>query len=125
MTADQISDVTGVQPDRAVTKGEVDPCSVTGRPAKWTMWRLIEQGSSSADISELVSALHRRISPIVPGLKKLRQSGCDIVFQFALYHSYADEGGRGFALEAPLLKSLADIGASVDVDQYVPPDDDE
>jgi Domain of unknown function (DUF4279) len=125
MTAAQISSFLGIEPDRAITKGEIAQDSISGRPAKWTMWRLAEHGSSSADISELVSALHKRISLIVPGLKELRQSGCEIVLQFALYHSSADEGGRGFTLDAPLLKSLADIGAIVDVDQYVLPDEDE
>ena len=100
MTADQISDFVGVQPDRAVTKGEVAPDSVTGRPFKWTKWKLLEQGSSSADISQLVSVLHGRILPIAPELRKLRQAGCDIFFQFALYHSPADDGGSGFMLDA-------------------------
>ena len=125
MTVTQISSVLGVQPDRAVTKGEVAHDSITGRPSKWTVWRLVEQGGSSADISELVRALQKRISTIESGLKTLHQSGCKITLQFALYHSSADEGGRGFMLDASLLKSLADIGAIVDVDQYVMPDDDE
>lgn len=56
-------------------------------------------------------------------LRKLRQAGCDITFQFALYHSPADDGGRGFMLDTPLLKLLADIGAIVDVDQYVLPEE--
>jgi hypothetical protein len=123
MTSGQITDFIGVQPDETVNKGEVAPNSIVGRPSKWTVWQLIEKGSSSADISQLVNALYERILSIETRLKKLRETGCEVVIQIALYHSPADETGGGFMLDVPLLKSLTDIGASVDIDQYVLPEE--
>jgi Domain of unknown function (DUF4279) len=123
MTSGQITDFVGVQPDEAVDKGEVAPNSIGGRPSKWTIWKLIEQGSASVDISQLLNALHGRILHIEPLLKNLRETGCEIILQLALYHSLSDETGGGFMRDVPLLRSLADIGASVDVDQYILPEE--
>jgi Domain of unknown function (DUF4279) len=125
MSPDQISEVLQVQPDEAVAKGTVPANSPTGRPARRTAWKLIEEGSASIGVSFLIEALYKRIFPFRDAMKRLNYEGCDIFLRVVLYHSVADEGSRGFALDPPLIKLLAEIGASIDVDQYLLTDDEE
>jgi hypothetical protein len=118
MTPDQISKILNTEPDEAVARGEVFAGSVTGRSSNWTSWRLIESGTSSSDISEALIALYERIVPLKISLKELHNSGCEIVLRIVIYHSLADEGGRGFSLSSQFVESLSEVGASIDVDQY-------
>lgn len=119
LSPDRISEVVGVSPDEAIMKGEVRANSVSGLPAKWSVWRLIERGSSSVDISELIRVIYQRMLPLKDGLKEVDALGCEISLEVVLYLEPLDECGPGFCLDIPTVKLLAEIGAVVDVDQYL------
>jgi hypothetical protein len=115
----QISQGVGMAPDEAVAAGEIPPGSVAGRPLGWNRWVLRESGAASSSMDSLLSALHGRLVPIEDGLRSLPRGDCVIGLVIVVYHSLGDGASPGFHIAQDLVKLLADIGAYIDVDQYV------
>ena len=85
-------------------------------------WELQEEGTSDADISELIESLHARALPITRTLMALKDEGCTIILRLVLRFSPADHNGAGFAIDREIIKWLNDAGIEfVDVDQYIFP----
>lgn len=119
LSPDAITKVVGAGPDEAIAKGTIPPGSVTKRPLSWNRWELREAGDGACDIDSLLRALYDRLVPIRDGLLKLPREESKIELVIVAYHSAEDGASHGFHLDGPLINFIADIGADIDVDQYV------
>jgi hypothetical protein len=118
-TARELEDRLAMQPDAAVEASGPSDVSRRGRHDEST-WELHEEGTSDADVTELLESLHTRALPITGSLKVLNEEGCTIILRLILRFSPADAHGAGFAVTRPLIKWLNDAGIEfIDVDQYI------
>jgi len=114
----------GMRPDAAVHAIGPDEIS-RRRHREENTWELHEEGTSDADITELVESLYARARPITDKLRELKAEGCTVALSLILRLSPADPYGAGFAVSRELLEWLNDAGIEfVDVDQYIFPDAD-
>jgi hypothetical protein len=119
ITVREMSDLLGVTPDKAREIGEVRPDARFPIPAKENSWVLFERGDSSADMSDLIDSLSRRVMPLRAGLVALRNRGCAIKLDLVQWITPADPVGPGFVLGAEVVDLIAEVGGFIDVDQYV------
>ncbi|WP_416904401.1 DUF4279 domain-containing protein [Micromonospora echinospora] len=119
LSVDDISDLVGCGPDRSRSKGSVRSGAVVPIPAKETSWELCEQADRSVPLSNLLDRLSEKVLPLRGSFVGLVDAGCAFKLTLVQWISEADPSGPGFWLDADLLKFLAEVGASVDVDQYV------
>lgn len=114
----------GMKPDAAVHA--IGPEEVSRRlHREENTWELHEEGTSDADITELIESIYARARPITEKLRELKGEGCTVALRLILRLSPADPYGAGFAVSRELLEWLNDAGMEfVDVDQYIFPDAD-
>ncbi|NYT95576.1 DUF4279 domain-containing protein [Salinispora sp. H7-4] len=109
----------GVPPDRSLGKGKVRPGSTLPFPAKEHSWEIRESGRRSVAISEVIERLLCRAIPLRNAIMGVKKSGCEVKLKIIQWISDDDPHGPGFSLDGNALKFLADVGAFVDVDQYL------
>lgn len=119
VTVAEMTEVLGVTPDQALEAGTVPRGTRRRIPAKENSWELFEQADASVDMSDVIDGLGRRVTPLQPGLVELKNRGCVVKLDIVQWVTPADPVGPGFVLESAIIELLAEVGASVDVDQYV------
>lgn len=108
-----------MKPDSAIQA--LEPGEVSRRRHREeTTWELREEGTSDADITDLIESLHVRALPITGTLRALKDEDCAIILRLILRLSPADPHGAGFAVSRNIMGWLNDVGIEfIDVDQYV------
>lgn len=119
VSVEALTAAVGVPPDRSLGKGEVRPGSTLPFPAKEHSWEIRESDRRSVAISDVVERLLSRVIPLRDAIMGVKRSGCNVKLEIVQWISDDDPHGPGFSLDANALKFLADVGAFVDVDQYL------
>lgn len=118
-SARELEERLGMKPDaavRALGPGEVS----RRRHREESTWELHEDGTSDADITDLIESLHARALPVTGALRALKDEGCTVILRLILRLSPADPHGAGFAVSRELIEWLSDAGMEfIDVDQYI------
>jgi len=119
---EELEERLGMRPDATVHA--IGPDEVSRRlHREENTWELHEEGTSDADITELIESLYTRARPITERLKELKAEGCTVALRLILRLSPGDPYGAGFAVNRELIEWLNDAGIEfVDVDQYIFPD---
>jgi hypothetical protein len=109
----------GMKPDAAVHAiGPDEPSRRRHRDEN--TWELHEEGTTDADITDLLESLYSRAAHLTQTLRALKDEGCTVVLRLALRLSPTDASGAGFAITRPLIEWLDKAGIEfVDVDQYI------
>lgn len=86
---------------------------------RYHVWEIREVRGSEMALQEVIDALMARAFLLQGPLRSLRQAGCTVHLEIVNWISPVDSHGPGFSLPSPDVAFLADIGADVDVDQYI------
>ena len=119
LAPEEMSELAGLQPDKWRRKGEIRPEAKFPRPARESSWQLRETADSSMSLSEVIEKLTARALAGRESLLRLAEAGCVVKLDIVHWISPADPHGPGFVLEPQLVSLLAELGATVDVDQYL------
>lgn len=116
---EELEERLGMKPDAAVHA--IGPDEVSRRlHREENTWELHEEGTSDADITELIESLYARALPITRTLMALKDEGCTVILRLVLRFSPADRNGAGFAIDRETIKWLDEAGVEfIDVDQYI------
>lgn len=116
---DELTRIIGFAADWTQAKGEPDRNSRLPRVATESVWEVVEEGSSAVPLDDLLRRLHGRVEASREGLRHLVSDGSVVKLSVVQWISPLDEIGPGFSLAPDLLEFLSDVGAFVDVDQYL------
>jgi hypothetical protein len=118
-SSQELEERLGMKPDAAVDA--LRPGEVSRRLHRdESTWELHEEGTSDADITELIESLRARALPITGALRALSDEGCTVILSLILRLSPGDPDGAGFAVNRELIEWLNDAGIEFfDVDQYI------
>jgi hypothetical protein len=116
---EELEERLGMSPDAAVHA--IGPDEVSRRlHREENTWELHEEGTSDADITELIESLCARARPITGTLRELKDEGCAVILRLVLRLSPADHNGPGFAIGREIIEWLNEAGIEfIDVDQYI------
>ncbi|MGW5929852.1 DUF4279 domain-containing protein [Streptomyces anulatus] len=117
LSVEEMSNILGQGPDRFRRKG--DPGTNPGRTLKVNIWEVRENVAREEYIGLALDRLWPRILPLQSGLVELSRRGSFIKLSMVQWISAADPHGPGFGIGVDELRFLAEIGAPLDVDQYV------
>lgn len=125
LSPESMSRIMGVRPDGSRTKGtrlsDLHPLLSRTSPlvVKSNRWELRESGGHEIHLTELIERLLSRSFPLLPRWLDLKSAGCTLVLQVVQDITAADAFGPGFHIETEGLQFLGQLGAALDVDQYV------
>ncbi|MEV4611435.1 DUF4279 domain-containing protein [Kitasatospora sp. NPDC049258] len=114
-----ISAALSLDPDRSSHVARVPEGSILGRPARINSWQLVEEGVAGEDVTDLLERIEVRVAGLREPIAELLRNGCSTLLSIVQYCSLLDEAGPGFVVKSSLLGFLSDVGAAIDVDQYV------
>jgi len=117
LSVEQISSTLGSPPDYSLEKGAIRDGAVVRKPALKTSWKMREEGSGTVSLSDALGRLFERVAGIRENLVEAGNIGCVIMISVVQYVS--EQSDLGFSVSADNLQLLADIGAFIDVDQYI------
>lgn len=108
----------GVDADEGWSVGEAHPRANQGRPVRtFTSWHLYppERGGS---VSDQLRSLYPRVREIRADAVRAA-GGLTLVLEIVQYIHEQDNVNIGIALDAEWVALLADLGAHIDIDQYL------
>ena len=120
LTPDEISEMLGMKYDHCHVKGNNIGKSILKAPKhSWMVYSRIPRDN---DIDEHITDLLERISPISDKLKNIvSYPDIEILFYCVIY----TKNRQDFGFNYDQVQAIADIGASINVDLYLLPEDDE
>uniref|UniRef100_A8LVS0 DUF4279 domain-containing protein n=1 Tax=Salinispora arenicola (strain CNS-205) TaxID=391037 RepID=A8LVS0_SALAI len=114
MSVAQITSIMGYQADFSLAKGAIRQGARARIPARRSSWEIRETADS---ITEAIENLLRRLRPVRDELRELRNLGCSA--RFSIVQQVVPDSDLGFAIDVEDVRLLADVGALIDVDQYI------
>jgi hypothetical protein len=109
--------IAGITPDSSRSKGDLG--TIVPVAAKEHSWEISETGGRDVPLEVVIDRLFKRAFPMRESFFALRAAGCRFKVELVQWMSASDPHGPGFALDTDVLQFLAELGAFVDVDQYV------
>jgi hypothetical protein len=110
---DAISARIGLQPSKAIAKGEYHGGKTMA--AKRTEWQLDSGLERSESLDQHVSSLLRRLNSYGEAIRSLATSDCEVTFSCVVY---ADEAPALY-FEPDWILSVGKLGAALDIDLYL------
>ena len=104
-------------PDYVCERGAVRTGALVRRPAPENVWKISEVGSRGSYIDTLMSRLMVRIREIRSDLFEAKRLGCSLKIEIVQY--VFENASLGIVFEAEDLLMLGEIGAFIDLDQYL------
>lgn len=119
VSVEAMTEIAGVEPDATRAKGSIRAAAKVQIPAKEHSWQIREYAESEVPLEEVIDRLFKRVLPMRDSFIALREAGCELTLDLVHIMSESDPHGPGFCLETDVVHFLAEIDASVDVDQYL------
>ncbi|HEY6794261.1 MAG TPA: DUF4279 domain-containing protein [Kineosporiaceae bacterium] len=119
LSVDQITLAVGCPPDFSLEKGTIRAGSKVPIPARQTTWEIREDASGMVDIGEALARLAGRLRLMLEPLRQLRSCGC--TSKLGIVQCITPVASLGFVIELENLQLFAELGAFLDVDQYLEP----
>jgi hypothetical protein len=117
LSVDQITLAVGTPPDRSLERGAVREGSRVSIPAREASWELRETVADPAQIDEAVVRLVARLRPLKDALVALCEHDCRTKLE--IVQRVSPDSTIGLVIEAEDLQLLAELGAFIDIDQYI------
>ena len=108
----------GVDADEGWSVGEAHPRANQGRPARaFTSWHVypLDRGGS---VSDQLTSLYPRVRAVRADAVRAAE-GLTLVLEIVQYLHELDNENIGVALDAEWVALLAELGAHIDIDQYL------
>ena len=118
-SVDEMSRMLGCNPDYSQAKGTIRQGSTVNKPASFHIWEMRAYGDQTASLQEVIERLLAKTAPLRLALMALSSASCSVHFEIVNWISPSDRHGPGFSLPTEAIVFLADIGADLDVDQYL------
>jgi hypothetical protein len=109
--------IAGITPDSSRCKGGLG--AIVPVPAKEHSWEIGETGGRDVPLEAVIDRLFKRVLRTRESFIALRAAECSFKVELVQWMSASDPHGPGFVLDAEVLQFLAELGAFVDVDQYI------
>lgn len=66
-----------------------------------------------------LASLYARVAPLAAPLRALSEAGCTLMLRIVQYLDPQEGQGYGIPIGRQWLELLSEVGASIDIDQYV------
>lgn len=107
----------GVSGDRTRTRGEIPE---EGRaPSPLNAWELRTSLPPEESVERHLDQLLERIAPLRDSLRRLAREDCAVILRIVQYMEANEYQGYGIPIPRGWTTLLGDVGASIDIDQYV------